>query len=251
MIRAETDKIDSAAIDGLLGTENSLGYIVQLIDKHIHNVDRWLGEHSSRSLEDDCGEIDTMTVFQTDAGNDGYGAAVCVIGRNDVPIVSGGVMYGAHHLAVVDVESTADLKIHKVQVVYGNGTFAAALAAGQYTDAPPFVPLRGAAFTYVDINIIRLLSGSDKVWVRHWVDGVDTGTMNFFMGLHEYPQYTTAIPTTTTTTTSSTTTTTSTSSSTSSTSSTASTTSSTSSTASTTSTTHTTSSSSTTTTTSP
>ena len=214
-IEGYTEMIDGVATLGLLGVEDSLAYRVDELEKHFHNREFWLGEHEVRSLEDDCGQRETMAPFQTDAGNGtindytlGYGDPLCVIGRNDLPITDDGVKYDFHRFVVVDVESTADKKVHKAQIVYGRRTFAAGLAALQVVDVPPFVPLRGAAFTVVDIMMPRLLCGADKVWVRHWVDGVNTATMDFFVGLHEYPQFETPIPTTTTTTSSSSTTTT-------------------------------------------
>ena len=229
-IETYTQAIDDYAVDGLSGVEDSLAYKVAEIEKHIHNREFWLGEHETRSLEDDCGQINTMAPFQTDAGDGsvddytvGWGSPLCVIGRNDLPVTSDGVKFDLHRIVVVDVQSTADLKLHKVQIIYGRGTFAEAVAAGQITELAPFIPLRGGAFTVMDLMMPRCLCGADKVWVRHWVDGIDTGTMDFFVGIHEYPQFTTAIPTTTTTSSSSTSSTCSTISTTSSSSSTAST----------------------------
>lgn len=44
-ISDETDKIDSAATDGLEGTSNSLAYRVHEIEKHLHNRGRFWGAH--------------------------------------------------------------------------------------------------------------------------------------------------------------------------------------------------------------
>lgn len=35
------EKIDSFAVDGLLGVEDSLAYKVSEIDRHLHNRERW------------------------------------------------------------------------------------------------------------------------------------------------------------------------------------------------------------------
>jgi len=185
---AELKKIDQEAVLGLLGpVPDSLAYKVHEIEKHFHNVDRWLGEHSSRSAEDDCGEINVMTPFQSDAENDGYGPWLCVIGLNDLPVQTGMVKYDLHHLVVTDVELGADLAIHKIQIAFGTGTAGDAYSAGQYTDVPPFIPERGAAFSVMDINMPRNTGGVYKSWLRHWVDSVNTGTMDFFAGIHAYP----------------------------------------------------------------
>lgn len=190
---AELLKIDSALADGLDGANNSLSYKVHELEKHFHNREFWIGEHASRNGEIDCAARDTMTPFQHDAGdgsiNDvtpGYGTPLCIIGTNDVPFTSDGFKFDLHRLVVVDVEATADLKLHKVQIIFGSGTVAAAISDLQLSDVPPFIPLRGAAFTVMDVMMPRVICGTDKVWLRHWVDGINTGTMDFFVGLHEY-----------------------------------------------------------------
>ena len=180
-------KIEDQATEGLLGTSNSLAYRVHEIEKHFHSREIWFGEHSSRNAEVDCGERDTMTPFQTDAGNDTWSATpLCVIGTGDVPISAGYTKLDLHRIVVVDVESTADLDIHKVQIIWGSGTVAAAISADQISDVPPFVPLRGGAFSVLDVMMPRITIGTDKVWIRHWVDGTNTATMDFFIGFHEY-----------------------------------------------------------------
>jgi hypothetical protein len=180
-------KIDSFKTDGLSGTSNSLAYRVHEIEKHFHSREIWFGEHSLRDAEVDCGERDTMTPFQTDAGNDTWSVTpLCIIGTGDVPISTAYVKLDLHHVVVVDVEATADLDLHKVQLIWGSGTVANAISADQISDIPPFIPERGAAFSVMDVMMPRITIGTDKVWVRHWVDGTNTATMDFFVGFHEY-----------------------------------------------------------------
>ena len=180
-------KIDRQATLGLLGTANSLAYRIHEIEKHFHNREIWFGEDAARSAEAKCGIRDVITPFQVDAGDDAYGTTpLCIIGTGDVPISDGYVKLDLHHMVVVDVEATADLKIHKVQLIWGSGTVTQAITDDQVSDMSPFIPLRGAAFSVRNIMMPRITIGTDKVWVRHWVDGVDTGTMDFFIGFHEY-----------------------------------------------------------------
>ncbi len=184
---SEILKIDKLATLGLNGVSNSLAYRVHEIEKHFHSREVWLGEHSSRNAEVDCGERDVITPFQVDAGNDVYGTTpLCIIGTGDVPISAGYVKLDLHRMVVVDVEAQADLDIHKVQLIWGSGTVADAISADQISDIPPFVPERGAAFTVMEIMMPRITIGTDKVWIRHWVNGTNTGTMDFFIGIHEY-----------------------------------------------------------------
>ena len=181
------NKVDETAVDGLLGGSNSLAYKVHEIEKHFHSREIWFGEHGSRNAEVDCGVRNVMTPFQTDAGNDTWSVTpLCVIGTGDVPISTSYVKLDLHRIVVVDVEAGSDLDLHKVQIIWGSGTVASAISNDQYSDVPPFIPLRGAAFSVMEVMMPRITIGTDKVWIRHWVDGTDTGTMDFFIGFHEY-----------------------------------------------------------------
>jgi len=126
----EVSKIDDKATVGLNGVSNSLAYRVHEIEKHFHSREIWFGEHGTRNAEVDCGARNVMTPFQVDAGNDAYGGTpLCIVGTGDVPISAGYVKLDLHHIVVVDVEATADLKIHKVQLIWGSGTVADAITA--------------------------------------------------------------------------------------------------------------------------
>lgn len=183
-IGAETDKIDSAASDGLTGIVDSTAYRIHEIERHFHSYERWFGAATAPSGEihvaDRVGT--TTTAFQTDAGNLTWGNWLQVLGSSDTPADVENVYFDLHRMQVVAVESAN--ATHFVQVAYG-ATGAAALLAGTYTELVFRPQSNQGAETIVDIHIRRVDAGV-KTWVRHLTVGENTSTMNFFIGLHEY-----------------------------------------------------------------
>lgn len=174
----------NAAVSGLGGIEDSLGYRIGEVDRHNHNYERWFGLSGSPSGETHRAQRigTTSTAFQMDAGNNTWGNWLQILGSSDTPAVAGMVKYDLHRLAVTAVERTN--AIHFVQLGYG-ASGAAALTANTYTEfifEPTVVQGRVAP---VDI-ISRRQDAGTKAWVRCWVVGQDTGTVDFFIGLHEY-----------------------------------------------------------------
>lgn len=176
----------SLIVNGIAWTLENI-YIGELtLERHHHNRERWIGEHGVRNAEIDCGATGTMAVFQNTAGNDTWSAApLCLIGTGDGPFVAGMTRFDAHLLHVVDVAVAADLNLHYLRLVYGTGTVADAITAGQFTEIC-FSPERGAVNTILSVRMPRLIYGTDKVWMTHWVDGENVPTIDFRMGLHEY-----------------------------------------------------------------
>jgi len=89
--------------------------------------------------------------------------------------------YDLHRLVLTATERTG---IHFVQIAFGDSG-AAGLAAGDYTEflfvpgTPQEVPAP------LDVMDHRRDAGT-KAWARVWAVGQNTGTVSFFIGLHEY-----------------------------------------------------------------
>lgn len=174
-------KIDDLAVDGLLGTEDSLAYKVAEIEKHFHNWERWLGLAAVPVGETHRFDVDSMLPFIMDAGNDTWGSWLQIVGSEDFPITPGMVKRDAHRILITDVER--DLSITRIQIAGGEDADAAVLA-GNYTEFM-VTPQRNARSNPTDIMTGRALSAV-KGWARCWVAGQDTGTVEFFLGVHEY-----------------------------------------------------------------
>lgn len=175
-------------INGIGWTLENIYTETVVLERHHHNRERWIGEHGVRNAEIDCGATGTQAVFQSTAGNLTWSVApLCLIGTGDGPFVTGMTRFDAHEILVVDVAVAADTVLHYCQLIYGTSTVANAIIAEQFTDFQ-FIPERGAVVTRIDFITPLLTYGTDKVWLRHWVDGVNAPMMDFRLGLHEYEE---------------------------------------------------------------
>lgn len=183
-ILTRTDKIDSAATDGLSGTANSVAYRVHENDRHNHHWERWSGVAAIPNGEIHVADsiTDNPSPFQVDGGNDTWGAWVQVLGSSDTPAISGSVYYDFHQMDIVAAERANTT--HFIQVALGTSG-AAALAAGTYTDKvfhPQSVQGRPAPIVFET----RRVAVTTKAWVRILAKGQNTGTLDFYIGHHEY-----------------------------------------------------------------
>lgn len=183
-IKSETDKIDGAAADGLLGTGNSLGYLAGEIERHLHSYERWFGAavtpDGEAHVADRIGT--TTTAFQADAGNNTWGGWLQVLGSDDTPADAGRATYDPHRIMVVALQNAN--AIHFVQLALGSSG-GAALTAGSYSELV-FKPLSVQGQETILMIQTRNIVVGTKAWVRAWVVGQNTSTMDFFLGIHEY-----------------------------------------------------------------
>ncbi len=177
-----TEKIDNKITDGLSGVSNSLAYRVHEIEKHFHNNERWLGLAAVPAGETHRADIDSITAFQMDAGNDTWGTWLQVIGSSDTPVIAGMAKFDLHRILMSDVENKK--RITRIQIAVGSSG-AAGLAAGDYTEIIA-TPDNDAKQDPYSIMMPRYSAG-EKVWIRCWVKATNTSKIDFFIGLHEYP----------------------------------------------------------------
>lgn len=182
-IQAETDKIDNAATDGLAGTSNSLSYRTAEVERHAHSGGRWFETAATLSGEthvaDEIGS--GGGAFQIDAGNDDWGPWLQVIGSSDTPVDAGKAFFDPHLVIVEDTEKAAT---YFIQLARGDSG-AAGLAAGTYTDLPPYIATVQKETGPIITQSGRAPAGS-KVWARCKCPGENTGTLDFYLGIHEY-----------------------------------------------------------------
>ena len=183
-IKAETDKIDGVAAEGLLGTANSLGYLTEEVERHLHSYERWFGAAVTPAGETHIGDRigTTVTAFQADAGNNTWGSWLQVLGSDDTPADVGMATYDPHRIMVTALESAN--AIHFVQFALGTSG-GAALTAGTYSELV-FKPLSVQGQETILMIQTRNIAAGTKAWLRLWVVGQNTSTMDFFIGIHEY-----------------------------------------------------------------
>ena len=179
---SDVPKIDSVATDGLAGITNSLAYRVHEIEKHFHVRERWWGAAAVPS-ETNAIDANVDTPFVATSGNDDWGTAIPICGTADNPVITTDVKFDAHMILVTDTDHTTP---YRIRLIYGTGTSAAAISAGQWsegmfiTSGGPFssgVPAEG--------RMPRIDVGS-KLWVQVWNE-TNASTVSFFWGAHGYP----------------------------------------------------------------
>ena len=179
----EINKIDNATTDGLSGTSNSLAYRVEEIEKHLHSNESWFGAAVTPDGEVHVADrIGTSTTaFQADAGNNTWGSWLQILGSDDTPARGNNAKFDLHRIEIPTSERTG---IHFIQVAFG-ASGAAALASGDYTEFVIVEPVGQALPEPIDVQVPRYNAGT-KAWLRVFIPGEDTGTLDFFFGLHEY-----------------------------------------------------------------
>lgn len=178
-------KLDELAVDGLLGTADSLAYKVNEVEKHFHNHEDWFGAAGTPSGEthvaDDITD-GTLAAFQIDAGNDDWGAWVQILGSSDTPNRTSMAYFDIDRIQIVDSEAAAQ----ECFIQFGFGaTGAAALAAGTYTTLPYLTATNQSAEGSTDMKQARCVAG-EKAWARTMAIGANTHTLDFYFGIHEY-----------------------------------------------------------------
>ena len=177
-----THKIDDLEVAGLTGVADSLAYKVHQIERHLHSGARWFetasvpdGEvHVADSIGSGAG------AFQADAGNDTWGDWIQVLGSSDTPTVAGKAYFDPHQMIVEDTERA---NTYFLQFARGDSG-AAGLAAGNYTELIYAASVQKEA-GIIDVQTGRAPAGS-KIWFRVMCPGQDTGTFDFYFGVHEY-----------------------------------------------------------------
>lgn len=167
-----TDNVVSSGLDGVY---DSLGYRVAEIERHLHSYERWFGSDGAIG-----GSQTSLTPFRLDSGNNVWGAWVPILDANDTPAIAGSVYYDPHRIMVSATERTTP---YRIQLAFGADA-AAAVLAGNYTG---FMYVSGSNLVDsgpIDVHSIRQVVGT-PIWARCWTT-TDTGTFDFFLGVHEY-----------------------------------------------------------------
>lgn len=186
-VSLQTDKIDEKAVDGLLGTSDSLAYILEEIEKHDHNNEKWFGLAGTPAAETHRADRITLLPepFQADAGNDTWGSWLQIIGSSDTPVVAGQAKYDFNKIIIASHERNN--AIYAVQIASGESAgLAAKITAEDFTETMFISPSAPGGQNEPLTLIDHRESAGVKEWVRIWCKGQDTGTLDFYISLHEY-----------------------------------------------------------------
>lgn len=180
-IESETDKIDSAAVDGLGGTEDSLAYLVGEIERHFHNRGRFWGSNGA-ATETNAIAATVGVPFVAVSGNNTWGTAIPICGTADDPTDGLGEKHDPHLILVVDTDHTTP---YRFRVIYGTGTSGDAITAGQWSEIM-FLASGGPFDAGVPAEMImRRVDVGSKLWVQVW-NATNGSNVDFYWGTHPY-----------------------------------------------------------------
>jgi len=174
-------KIDDYATLGLDGTPDSLAYRVHEVEKHLHSAGSWFEAATTPSGTTHVGDRigGGAGPYQIDAGNDTWGSWVQVLGSSDTPARTGQAYFDPHEMVIDDCEVNA---VYFVQFSRG-ASGDAGYTAGTYTEVVFYGAKSGGLI--IDVQTGRAPAGA-LLWARCMVPGVNTATLDFYLGIHEY-----------------------------------------------------------------
>lgn len=160
----------------------------EIIEHHFHRRNRSFGKSADQSGNNWATE-DRLTPFTAISGNGVYGAdandEAKVFGSSDTPFITGHTYFDPGYLLVTDV---SDDDVYIIRMIWGTGTMADAITAGQYSTIPfkfDSVNLNlSTADTLIPIGNQRLAVGT-KVWIQI-KSSTDNATLSFYMDAHGY-----------------------------------------------------------------
>ena len=175
-----TEKLDDAATLGLLGTDNSLAYRVNEIERHFHSNERWASKLAAPAGNRVTEQA--MTPFTIVSGNNAYGAATQIMDIGDCEgLFPGAVHFDLHRIFVSDADHTTP---YRIRLSYGTGTQPDAITAGQYSTV--MWRSDNANFDRGPLDIMmRRIDAASKVWVQIW-NATNESEMDMFFGVHFY-----------------------------------------------------------------
>ncbi len=155
----------------------------EIIEDHIHNVERFLGARPGwNGLNNVNSAINTsLTPFRIDAGNNTWGVPLCIVGSGDTPVRAGRTMFDFRRLTLTQTQRNA---LYRIRFAWG-ASYAAGILADQFTEWE-FIPLTAAQDSGpLPVWMPRLPAGS-IIFAATWCLGQVSGTIDFTVGLHEY-----------------------------------------------------------------
>jgi hypothetical protein len=162
----------------------------EIIEEHFHGDERWYGKAKTADGEIHVADLISLYTktsfviapFQLDAGDDGWGAWVQLLGSSDTPMEVGKTKFDFHKMLIVAAEQT--LAQTFIQIASGTSG-AAGLTAKTYTTIGYHTAVNHGSQGAVQFMFKRHVAGT-KCWGRTLSIGKNTGTIDFYIGLHEY-----------------------------------------------------------------
>lgn len=170
-VKAQTDLLADTAVGGLAADmPDSIAYILEEIEEHLHSAGRWYGKNPGDALLLENG----LTSWQLTAGNGGaYGNWVQLSGGDEIA----DPRYDPHLLMIT--QASAANNLYYVQLGTGAGGAQAPITTVAHL---PTASLRPAP---IDVQCGRV-ANTALLWAR-CACATNGATISFVLGLHTYP----------------------------------------------------------------
>jgi hypothetical protein len=161
-----------------------IGSLAEVTQSGLYYRQFWWG---SVAVPDETNAIDSNVnrACQVVSGDNAYGTAVPICGTDDDPCPT--LTQVSFDIDAVLPVTSSEITPWKFRVIWGSGTSADAITAGQYSETMVFPNLvvglpSGNSFT---LNTLLIPTGY-KVWMQGWC-AVNLATADFFWACHGHP----------------------------------------------------------------
>ena len=183
------DTVLDGTYDQVVDLGSQLTQIYQVaeeIEHHLHNYERWLGSTSGVAPADED-SLDAFSVTSSATAGQ-FGTPIAVFDGTDTPVQSGMTKFDVHRLLITNVSVNNEVfRLRFADNSDGDTSWADAVAAGRYTDL--IVQVTNAGELVSPLHMIqKRLNTQGKIWVAVAKEGTGAGTVEFFVGIHEYSQ---------------------------------------------------------------
>lgn len=189
---------DSAATGAVTTTDTVMAYIKQLVtllietqadadyaEEHMHHKTIWYGKKSDQTTN--WCDVNSLTPYRAISGSAAYGSdasdeAQLFSASDTLSEIGTGLVCGDFDNILI-VANSSDT-IYKCRLVWGTGTLAAAVSAGQYSE---FMYIRKSTDTVRLPREIKCpkIPVNNKVWLQ-CLNASDNATIDFYIGVHAY-----------------------------------------------------------------
>ncbi len=179
------DKLLRRLIRALQTSVDAVDLKAEILDAHIHGYERWLGASPGNIGP---GLQTSMLPFRvtSSAIANTMGTAIVLFDGTETPVQSGMLSFDPHRIQIVNVQNNGKTwRIRVANNTGGHANFAAAVAAGYYSDIVLSIDKTNADSVPVDIQDMRMPNGT-ILWVAVATQDAVAQWLDFVLGIHEY-----------------------------------------------------------------
>ncbi|MGE5862879.1 MAG: hypothetical protein ACM31H_03830 [Nitrososphaerales archaeon] len=183
------NKLDTRTGTSIIALLRAAHYESEIVDTHVHRRARTFGISANQTGTNWCTE-DRLVPFRAISGNNAYGGdandEAKVFGTTDTPFIVGQTLFDPGMLQVIAASNDTT---YIIRFVWGTGTLADAIIAGQYSTTPnrfDSANPQETAFVRIDVGTDRIAIGT-KVWVQI-KNATDNAWLDFYVNAHGYEE---------------------------------------------------------------